>query len=47
MATPERHEEPHHPIGTLVFIGLYGLVFVVGWLLMYWLVFVPRGRVTP
>jgi hypothetical protein len=40
-------EAPHHPIGTLVVIGLYGLLFALGWIAMYLFVFVPRGRVTP
>lgn len=32
-----------HPKGTLAIVGLYGLFFVIGWLVLYYLVFVPRG----
>lgn len=41
------HGNPAHPIGTLVIIGLYGLLFALGWVAMYLFVFLPRGRVTP
>ena len=49
---PEGHAAGHdtppaHPIGTLVIIGLYGLLFAVGWVAVYLLLFLPRGRVTP
>jgi len=53
MPTPEaeplagQRDLPHHPIGTLVVIGLYGLLFAVGWIAVYLFVFLPRGRVTP
>jgi hypothetical protein len=40
-------EHPAHPIGTLVIIGLYGLLFALGWVAVYLFVFLPRGRVTP
>jgi hypothetical protein len=40
----ESHE---HPIGTLAIVGLYGLLFALGWLATYVLVFLGRGRVTP
>ncbi|HEX9691908.1 MAG TPA: hypothetical protein VGA22_07405 [Gemmatimonadales bacterium] len=39
-------ELPDHPRGTLALIGLYGLVFVVGWLLFFVLLYLPRGAVT-
>jgi hypothetical protein len=35
-----------HPKGTLAIVGLYGLLFVLGWLIMYFAVFVPRGALT-
>lgn len=35
-----------HPRGTLALVGLYGLVFVIGWLLFFFLVYLPRGVVT-
>jgi hypothetical protein len=46
MPEPDRasHE---HPIGTLVIVGLYGLLFALGWLAVYVYVFIARGRVTP
>ncbi len=36
-----------HPIGTLVIVGVYGLLFAVGWLAVYFLLFRARGAVTP
>ncbi len=36
-----------HPKGTLAIVGVYGLLFVVGWLILYFAVFVPRGALTP
>lgn len=44
------HQPPHdrrHPVGTLAIVAVYGLLFVIGWLAIYYLVFVPRGAVTP
>ncbi len=41
---PEAHQ---HPIGTLVIVGIYGLLFAVGWLLVYVYVYLSRGPVTP
>ncbi len=35
-----------HPKGTLAIVGIYGLLFVIGWLIMYFGVFVPRGPLT-
>ncbi len=35
-----------HPRGTLALVGLYGLLFVVGWLAFFFLVYLPRGAVT-
>lgn len=37
----------HYPKGTLAIVGVYGLLFALGWLAMYLFVFLPRGRVTP
>ena len=40
--------DPHrHPIGTLAIVGLYGVLFAVGWLLVYVYVYLSRGPVTP
>jgi hypothetical protein len=36
-----------HPIGTLAIVGVYGLLFAVGWLLVYVYVYLSRGPVTP
>ncbi len=36
-----------HPRGTLAIVGIYGLLFAVGWLVIYFAVFVPRGALTP
>ncbi len=35
-----------HPRGTLAIVVIYGLMFVVGWLVLYFFVFVPRGTLT-
>jgi hypothetical protein len=40
--------EPHqHPVGTLTIVGIYGLLFVLGWLAVYFYVYLSRGPVTP
>jgi hypothetical protein len=36
-----------HPRGTLAIVGLYGLLFVAGWLALFFFVYIPRGVVTP
>jgi hypothetical protein len=38
---------PRHPIGTLLIVGVYGLLFVLGWLAVYFLIFRARGAVGP
>jgi len=40
-------EARRHPIGTLAIVGVYGLLFVVGWLVVYVYVYLSRGPVTP
>ncbi len=35
-----------HPKGTLAVVGVYGLLFALGWLVLYFFVFVPRGALT-
>jgi hypothetical protein len=35
-----------HPRGTLALVGLYGLLFAVGWLAIFLFVYLPRGVVT-
>jgi hypothetical protein len=39
----ERPED--HPRGTLLIVGLFGLLFFVGWLLAYFLLFAGRGEI--
>lgn len=36
-----------HPKGTLFLVGLYGLLFVLGWFAMYVFLYLRRGGVTP
>ena len=36
-----------HPVGTLAIVGVYGLLFAVGWALVYVYVYLSRGPVTP
>ncbi len=46
-ASPEKAVDVGgHPRGTLAILAIYGLLFVVGWLAMYFGVFVPRGPLT-
>ncbi|MFQ6045248.1 MAG: cytochrome c oxidase subunit 2A [Gemmatimonadales bacterium] len=35
-----------HPRGTLAVVGLYGLLLLVGWLLFFLLIYLPRGAVS-
>lgn len=35
-----------HPRGTLALVGLYGLLYALGWLALFFLVYLPRGAVT-
>jgi hypothetical protein len=45
MGDPDR-EVGKHPRGTLALVGAYGLVFLLGWLAMFFFVYLPRGAVT-
>jgi hypothetical protein len=48
MHMTDPHLQPsRHPVGTLTIVGIYGLLFVLGWLAMYFYVYVSRGAVTP
>jgi hypothetical protein len=40
-------DKARHPSGTLAIVIIYALAFVGGWIAMYVLVFLARGRVTP
>jgi hypothetical protein len=47
LVMDDQHPEiGKHPRGTLALIGLYGLVFLLGWLAIFFFVYVPRGAVT-
>ena len=35
-----------HPCGTMALVGLYGVLFVIGWLAIFLLIYLPRGAVT-
>jgi len=35
-----------HPRGTIAIITLYGVLFVLGWLAVFFFVYLPRGAVT-
>ena len=36
-----------HPKGTLLLVGLYGLLFAASWFAVYVFVYLHRGAVTP
>jgi hypothetical protein len=40
------HDVGGHPKGTLAIVAVYGLLFALGWLILYFGVFVPRGALT-
>lgn len=45
---PDTSSSPsRHPKGTLFLVGLYGLLFAVGWFAVYLFVYLRRGGVTP
>lgn len=45
---PDHKPDPGgHPRGTLAIVGLYGLLFVLGWLAFFFFLYLPRGVVTP
>jgi hypothetical protein len=45
---PDPGSDPYrHPIGTLAIVGIYGLLFLAGWLAVYFYVYLSRGAVTP
>lgn len=45
MSDPDRNIG-EHPRGTLALVGVYGLVFLLGWLAIFFFVYLPRGAVT-
>ncbi len=44
---PPQQPDLDHPKGTLAIVGLYGLLFVLGWLAFFFFIYLPRGAVTP
>lgn len=40
---PVKPDIGEHPKGTLLIVGIYGLLFALGWLILYFFVFLPRG----
>jgi hypothetical protein len=46
MSEPQRSVY-QHPVGTLVIVAIYGLLFAAGWLVVYGYVYLSRGPVTP
>jgi len=39
--------QTEHPKGTLLLVGLYGVLFTACWFAMYLFVYLRRGGVTP
>jgi hypothetical protein len=46
MAAPDSGAG-RHPVGTLVIVGIYGVLFLAGWLAVYFYLYLSRGAVTP
>lgn len=44
---PVRPQDPEpefgHPRGTLAIVGIFGVLFLLGWLAMYFYMFLQRG----
>ena len=45
-STPVSADIGTHPKGTLAIVGVYGILFLLGWLFVYFFVFLPRGPLT-
>jgi hypothetical protein len=45
--TDKASEHTGHPRGTLLLVGLYGLLFAACWFATYFLIYLKRGAVTP
>jgi hypothetical protein len=43
----EQKPSVEHPRGTLLIVGLYGLLVVLSWFGVYLLIYLKRGGVTP
>jgi hypothetical protein len=44
---PSSPHQEAHPRGTLFLIAVYGVVFVLSWFAVYFLLYLRRGGVTP
>jgi hypothetical protein len=40
---PPHRSDPEPPRGTLAIVGLYGALFVMGWLLIFLFIYLGRG----
>ncbi|MDR0787159.1 MAG: hypothetical protein LBG44_04770 [Gemmatimonadota bacterium] len=46
-SSSEDHPElGEHPSGTLAIVGVFGIVFFLGWLFFYFVLFAGRGAIT-
>lgn len=50
MSTQEHYDDeqdlqdlPEHPVGTLAIVLIFAALFALGWLALYFGIFVPRG----
>ncbi|HLB35975.1 MAG TPA: hypothetical protein VJL31_05350 [Gemmatimonadales bacterium] len=43
----QRPDLGSHPKGTLAIVGLYGVLFALGWLAFFFFIYLPRGAVSP
>jgi len=43
----QRPDLGSHPKGTLAIVGLYGVLFALGWLAFFFFIHLPRGAVSP
>jgi hypothetical protein len=43
MTTDDEHPRDAHPRGTVVIVAVFGGLVVLGWLLIFFGLFVPRG----
>lgn len=43
MTQPSDQEAFHEPRGTLIIVSVFGVLVVLGWLALFFGLFVPRG----
>lgn len=46
MNADKGNSPDQHPKGTLAVVVIYGLLLLLGWLAVYYLVYIPRGPLT-